>query len=213
MNIMLHPCIDDPSHANIMDALELQCQEAEGMGRVLMRPELFHPEADHAHVEQARDWWPRDTPPMFAWATSLGGSVAMHNTLTNTETLVTHLQRQAGRVVAWLRTEGRDVEHPNETKGERLARRNRERAAQTRERNRDTPTGERPATSVAWDRVVELRRQRAAALDDADALVREAYQLMTDRAEDRKALKRDWDAKVGDAEQEHHRLKNTRPAS
>ena len=203
MNVMSHPAIQDPTHANIAELLEEQTHEAESVGVQVMRPELFCPEADVAQVVQARDWWPRDCPDRVGWTMAFAGSLAMQRTAVNVDTLLTHLHRCAERTAAWLVSEGRDPVHPNETKGERLARRNRERVAGHRAAHRAAPDGERPAASVAWDRVVELRTQRRAALADQDELVRQAYQLMTDRAEDRKALKRDWDARVTEAEEAH----------
>lgn len=203
MNVLEHPAVTDPTHANIMDLLDTQRDEMTNLGRTVMDPQLFCPPGVQEQIEQARTWWPRECPDKLGWAVSFGGSLAMHRSPTNTSDLLTHLGHAAARTAAWLRTEGRDVERPNETKSERMSRRNRERAAEHRERNRTAPDGQRPAASVAWDRVVELRRQRAQQLDDADALVREAYQLMTDRAADRKVLKSSWDAAVADAEQAH----------
>jgi hypothetical protein len=217
VNVLEHPAITDPSRDNIMDLLEQQCSEAEGFGRVLMRPEVFCPDQDLAQITTAKNWWPRECPPQLNWATSFGGSLALHSDAANTETLLTHLHRQANRVASWLQAEGRDVVHPNEDKADRMRRRNRERVQAHRERQREAGPDTRPAALLAWDKVVDARRYRAEVIAGYDQQVRELYDAMNKASEERRLAKARCDELVSQAEAAHRAAKSapdlTRDAS
>lgn len=156
--------------------------------------DTYFVDADFANYHMALEWWPKDAPtalqlpPLETFAEWR----RLSNPQDQGQTFAGILQRITARCTEWLTLEGRDTQHPNETKAERATRKARE--AQSRFRNKGTGNPEldtaRDHSKKLYKKYQELCAARKQAFAEAGVAINAAYAEYEEAAEQVELLQR-----------------------
>jgi len=117
--------------------------------------------AGHApSLARAREWWPTDAPVGMTWGESLLVALNEYGDPTGAPDVLAALTARTVPVVAWLEHNGRSTEHPNETRAQRAARKNRERQRRHRDGHRPEADPRAAQVGAAWSAYIDACRER-----------------------------------------------------